>query len=259
MKFATSCCGSARAAQRVSRVASTRSAVQALSGVQVVAGADGAELRATDMEVGLRVPLEPRGRARGHGRPARAPPARRRPLAAGRPRRRSSCAPPSRTSRSCRARRRSTSARCAPRTSRRCPSPAATPSSTVPAAAFVETINRVARSASRDETRPILTGILVSASGVGAADGRDRLLPPERQGDEARGAARRRLRGQRPGARAAGARADRPGRRRRGAHASRCAPTRSSSRSAATSSPRASSTVSSRTTASCCPTPTSTS
>ncbi len=35
----------------------------------------------------------------------------------------------------------------------------------VPAAAFVETINRVARSASRDETRPILTGILVSATG----------------------------------------------------------------------------------------------
>ena len=35
----------------------------------------------------------------------------------------------------------------------------------MPAAAFVETINRVARSASRDETRPILTGILVSASG----------------------------------------------------------------------------------------------
>ena len=34
----------------------------------------------------------------------------------------------------------------------------------MPAAAFVETINRVARSASRDETRPILTGILVSAS-----------------------------------------------------------------------------------------------
>ena len=36
----------------------------------------------------------------------------------------------------------------------------------VPAAAFVETINRVARSASRDETRPILTGILVSAAGT---------------------------------------------------------------------------------------------
>ena len=43
--------------QTVSRVASTRSAVQALSGVQVAAGDDGVELRATDMEIGLRVPL----------------------------------------------------------------------------------------------------------------------------------------------------------------------------------------------------------
>ena len=44
--------------QTVSRVASTRSAIQALSGVQLTAGPDGVELRATDMEVGLRVPLE---------------------------------------------------------------------------------------------------------------------------------------------------------------------------------------------------------
>ena len=35
----------------------------------------------------------------------------------------------------------------------------------LPAEAFVETISRVARSASRDETRPVLTGILMSASG----------------------------------------------------------------------------------------------
>src|ERR687885_2608953 len=34
----------------------------------------------------------------------------------------------------------------------------------VPAQAFVETVGRVARSASRDETRPHLTGVLVSAS-----------------------------------------------------------------------------------------------
>jgi DNA polymerase-3 subunit beta len=34
----------------------------------------------------------------------------------------------------------------------------------VPAGAFIETIGRVARSASRDETRPHLTGVLVSAS-----------------------------------------------------------------------------------------------
>jgi DNA polymerase-3 subunit beta len=44
--------------QTVSRVASTRSAIQALSGVQLVAAADGCELRATDMDVGLRVPLQ---------------------------------------------------------------------------------------------------------------------------------------------------------------------------------------------------------
>jgi DNA polymerase-3 subunit beta len=35
---------------------------------------------------------------------------------------------------------------------------------TVPSEAFVDTINRVARAASRDETRPHLTGVLVSAS-----------------------------------------------------------------------------------------------
>jgi DNA polymerase-3 subunit beta len=36
----------------------------------------------------------------------------------------------------------------------------------VPATAFIETIGRVARSASRDETRPHLTGVLVTASGT---------------------------------------------------------------------------------------------
>ncbi len=36
---------------------------------------------------------------------------------------------------------------------------------TVPAGAFVDTIARVARAASRDETRPHLTGVLVTASG----------------------------------------------------------------------------------------------
>ena len=43
--------------QTVSRVASTRSAVQALSGVQIAVQEDAVELRATDMEMGLRVPL----------------------------------------------------------------------------------------------------------------------------------------------------------------------------------------------------------
>src|SRR6202035_3832738 len=45
--------------QTASRVASTRSAVQALSGVMISAQADSSpELLATDMEIGLRVPLE---------------------------------------------------------------------------------------------------------------------------------------------------------------------------------------------------------
>jgi DNA polymerase III subunit beta len=35
----------------------------------------------------------------------------------------------------------------------------------LPSQAFVETVERVARSASKDETRPVLTGILISASG----------------------------------------------------------------------------------------------
>src|ERR1700704_7161945 len=45
--------------QTVTRVASTRSAVQALSGVMISATDDSApELLATDMEIGLRVPLQ---------------------------------------------------------------------------------------------------------------------------------------------------------------------------------------------------------
>ncbi len=60
-----------------------------------------------------------------------------------------------------------------------------------PPARSSTTISRVARSASRDETRPVLTGILDVRLRPGAAHGRDRLLPPERQGDRA---ARRRCR-----------------------------------------------------------------
>jgi DNA polymerase-3 subunit beta len=58
VKFSTSCADLLAQLGVVSRVASTRSAVQALSGVQLSALSSGAELRATDMEVGLRVPLK---------------------------------------------------------------------------------------------------------------------------------------------------------------------------------------------------------
>ena len=46
------------------------------------------------------------------------------------------------------------------------PQPDSARSLAVPAQAFVETIGRVARSASRDETRPHLTGVLVTADGA---------------------------------------------------------------------------------------------
>jgi DNA polymerase-3 subunit beta len=149
--------------QVVSRVASTRSAVQALSGVQIAAD-DSVELRATDMEVALRVPLEanverpgmvvlparllvdvvrqlPSGDVSLELRPAEQDVE----VVAGTARfhirtLRSEDFPP-------------------------LPEPGGDQIVTMPAPAFTETITRVARSASRDETRPILTGILVSAGG----------------------------------------------------------------------------------------------
>ena len=66
------------------------------------------------------------------------------------------------------------------------PDPPPDDSLKVPAGAFVEVIGRVARSASRDETRPHLTGVLVTVERIGAAHGGHRLLPPQRQGDHAR-------------------------------------------------------------------------
>ena len=148
----------------VARIASTRSAIQALSGVQIAATESAVELRATDMEIALRAPLpaevqrpgevvlparlllevvrrlpgptvsiELRRHGRGGG-----------PVA-GR------ATFPRRTRRG--------GASPVP------PGPGGDPPVAVPAAAFTETIARVSRSASRDETRPILTGVLVSAEG----------------------------------------------------------------------------------------------
>src|SRR5271155_6242578 len=45
------------------------------------------------------------------------------------------------------------------------PSPTAETRIGLPLEAFAQTVSRVARSASKDETRPVLTGILMSASG----------------------------------------------------------------------------------------------
>jgi DNA polymerase III subunit beta len=152
-----------RQLQTVSRVASTRSAIQALSGVQVAASSNGCELQATDMDVGLRVPLEaevaregvvvlparllldvvrllPSPQASLELRPAQQDVE----LVSG-------------------------NATFHIRTLRAedfppFPEPHDESAVGLPVEAFVSTALKVASSASRDETRPVLTGILVSAS-----------------------------------------------------------------------------------------------
>ena len=84
------------------RGVSTRSAIQALSGVLIRADAGGVELQATDMELGIRIKVDAKVESRGHGGPAGAASARRHPLAARRTTCRSSTARASRTSRSSR-------------------------------------------------------------------------------------------------------------------------------------------------------------
>src|SRR6478752_1111773 len=149
--------------QTVTRAASTRSAVQALSGVQVLATGGAIELRATDMEIGLRVPLE--GEIVREGSvvlPARLVVDVVRAL------------PGTDVSLELRPTEQDVeivggSATFHIRTLRSedfppFPEPEGD-RVLVPGDAFVATVNKVARSASRDETRPVLTGILVSATG----------------------------------------------------------------------------------------------
>src|SRR6187397_780076 len=148
--------------QTVTRAASTRSAVQALSGVQVLATQGAIELRTTDMEVGLRVPLK--GEIVREGSvvlPARLVDVIR-------------ALPGDEVSLELRPTEQDVEIVGGSATFhiRTLPSedfpPFPEPEGDrvlVPGAAFVATVNKVARSASRDETRPVLTGILVSATG----------------------------------------------------------------------------------------------
>jgi DNA polymerase-3 subunit beta len=151
--------------QTSTRVASTRSAVQALSGVMVFAAADSKpELRATDMEIGLRVPLDAEvSRPGSVVLPARLLLDVTRSL------------PSEKLTMELRSAEQDVELICGPstfhlRTLRTedfpsLPSPSPDTRVALPAEAFLETITRVARSASRDETRPVLTGILMSAAG----------------------------------------------------------------------------------------------
>jgi DNA polymerase III subunit beta len=150
--------------QTATRVASTRSAVQALSGVMISAPADSSpELLATDMEIGLRVPLQAEV-----VRPGSAVLPARLLLDVAR------ALPSEPLTLELRSAEQDVELICGPstfhlRTLRSedfpsLPSPSSDTRVELPAEAFVETVARVARSASRDETRPVLTGILMSAS-----------------------------------------------------------------------------------------------
>jgi DNA polymerase III subunit beta len=151
--------------QTVTRVASTRSAVQALSGVMIsVADGSAPELRATDMEIGLRVPLKAET-----SRPGSAVLPARLLLDVAR------SLPSPEVSLELRSAEQDVELISGPatfhlRTLRAedfptLPEPSPETRVALPVDAFVATISRVARSASKDETRPVLTGILMSASG----------------------------------------------------------------------------------------------
>ena len=148
------------ALQVASRAVSTRSAIQALSGVLIEAGSGSVQLRATDMEIGLSVPLEAEVQTEGSavvpGRLlldiVRSLPGgqvtvdatgtdRMIELSGGQARFEMRALPGDEFP--------------------NLPEPGEATVS-LPAGSFVATVNRVARSASSDEARPILTGVHVT-------------------------------------------------------------------------------------------------
>jgi DNA polymerase-3 subunit beta len=146
------------------RGASTRSAVQTLSGVLVKVSEGRAELQATDMDLGLRVALETSAAVDGQAViPGRLLLDVVRSL------------PKDEVSLEYRGAEQdvevvSGSAKfhlrtLPPEDFPKLPEAPADGTITLPAAAFVDTISRVARAASRDETRPHLTGVLVTGEG----------------------------------------------------------------------------------------------
>ena len=150
--------------QTLARVASTRSAIQALSGVKIAAAEGSIELQATDTDLSIRMPMN--GTVDKPGAvvlPARLLLEVVRQLGAGE------------VTLELRGEEQdvevqSGTAQYHLRTLRledfpELPESGGDTQIAIPAEAFVETIARVSRSASRDETRPILTGVLVSASG----------------------------------------------------------------------------------------------
>ena len=145
------------------RGVSTRSAIQTLAGVLIRAEGDGVELQATDMELGVRVQVEAAPEREGEAVvPARLllDVVRSLPQDALTLEHRAGEQDVELVSGSARFHLRT----LPPEDFPPLPGAGADAAVRVPTAAFVETIGRVARAASRDETRPHLTGVLVSAS-----------------------------------------------------------------------------------------------
>ena len=148
----------------VARGASTRSAIQTLSGVLLTAEAGAAELQATDTELGIRATVEASVERDGSvvvpGRllldVARSLPADSVTIEY-----RASEQDVEVKSGSATFHLRTLPLEDFPKL----PAASADATVSVPAAAFIETVDRVARAASRDETRPHLTGVLVTATG----------------------------------------------------------------------------------------------
>src|SRR2546423_8382080 len=145
------------------RGASTRSAIQTRAGVMRRAESDRVELQATDMELGVRVSVSAKPEREG---PAVVPARLLLEVVRSLPKNdltleyRSSRGDVEVVSGPARFHLRTLPADEFPRL----PEAGDAAVMRLPAGAFVETINRVARAASRDETRPHLTGVLVSAS-----------------------------------------------------------------------------------------------
>ena len=146
------------------RGASTRSPIQTLAGVLLKVEDGHAELEATDMELGVRVALEPGESSPGHAViPGRLLLDVVRSL------------PTDQLSLEYRSAQQDVEVVAGPSKFHlrtlppedfpKLPQAPSEGGMTVPAGAFVDTIARVARAASRDETRPHLTGVLVTATG----------------------------------------------------------------------------------------------
>jgi DNA polymerase-3 subunit beta len=164
VKLSTSREALASQLQSIVRVASSHSAVQALAGTQLHIADGKAELRATDLEVGLRVPLESDASRDGTAvLPARLllDVVRSLPDTSVSLELRSAEQDVELTSGAATFHIRTLRGEDFPPL----PEPERGNAVNVPTDAFVATVNTVARAASRDETRPVLTGILVSASG----------------------------------------------------------------------------------------------